>query len=373
MKLAMLKNPQAKRMMEEAMRLAQKALEVEEGRQRCGFCQLEVLGSSLEEHYTSHYSLEQPGMLVKVLVAKNTRVNLRCPLATCDNQKMEAAELDLHIAREHDILKAVLKEDARLSEQMLIKSLFPSEEEVHDVSAFSVDNKSVSDGLLDPKVVVKVDPAGEIEENETKDSEARDYCEDGEIEDLDWEDTDQAENTKEYFERMFHDTKTIDDKIQTIIERKEEENEIEQPHTKRRRVKKESPEDWTEKRRQKEKLMKEALAQISTGTPSRVVARKFGLSRNFLAKRVKQEDTRGWVRAAYGGQSRVMSKEEEKKFAESLRKQFNSLGQVLQWQTLKGLLQRHLQNLVKANPSRLTGFEATNQMPNTRYLRRFVQ
>ena len=368
MELAKLKNPKAARMMEEAMKLARKALEVEEGRKKCSFCQLEVLGGNLVEHYTSHYSLEQPGLLVKVLVAKNTKVNLRCPLPTCDNQEMEGAKLDLHIATEHDILKAVLEEDARLPEKMvIIKSLFPCEDNL-----FRVGDNSVSEGLLDPEGLVKVDPDEEIEDNGKEDSEAGGPCEDGEIKDLDSEDRRHSENAKDDLERMFHDAKTVD-KIETPIGRMEEENESKELQPKRRRrVKKDSPADWTEKRREKEKLIKEALAQIAAGTPSRVVARQFRLSRNFLAKRVKQEDTRDWVRARYGGQSRVMTKEEESKFAESLRRQFNNLGQLLQWQTLKGLLQRHLQNLVEENPSRLTGFEATNQAPHTRYLRRFV-
>lgn len=367
MELPKLRNPKAKRMMEEAMRLARKALEVEEGRQKCVFCQLGVSGGHLVEHYTSHYSLEQPGLLLKVLVAKNIKVNLRCPLPTCDNQEMEGAKLDLHIATEHDILKAVLEEDARLAEKrLIIKSLFPHAENVHDV-AFRVGDNSVSDGLLDPQGMVKVDPDEEKEDNGKEDSEAGGHCEDGEIEDFNSEE--QLENAKDDLERMFHDAKTVD-KIETPIGRREEVKEM-QP--KRRRVQKDSPADWSEKRREKEELMKEALAEIARGTPSRVVARQFGLSRNFLAKRVKQQDTRGWVRSAYGAQSRVMSKEEESKFAESLRRQFNNLGQLLQWQTLKGLIQRHLQNLVEANPSRSTGFEGTNQVPTNQYLRRFLQ
>ena len=379
MELPKLKNPKAKLMMEEAMRLAREALEVEEGRQRCAFCQLEVSGGILVEHYTSHYSLEQPGLLVKVLVDKNSKANLRCPLATCDNQEMEAVELDLHIAvQHHGILKAVLEEDARLPEKKVINSLFPSEEKVHDVWDFS--------GRLGPKEVVKVEPEIEMEENGkgNLEAESKGHREDGEIEDDDSDGTYESESTNESLvqslvkcnddlERMFHGAKT-DDKVHAINENQEAEKEIEikEQKPKRRRVQKESPSDWSEKRRQKEELIKEALTQIATGVPSRVVARQFGLSRNFLAKRVKQQDTSGWVRATYGAQSRVMSKLEESKFAESLRKQFNNLGQLLEWQTLKSLLQRHLQNLVTANPSRLTGFEATDQVPHRAYLRRFV-
>ena len=119
MGMPMLKNPKAKKMMEEALELARKALKVEEeeDKQRCTFCQLDVLAGNLVEHYTSHYSLEQPGMLVKMLVAKNLQASLRCPLNTCKNKEMAVAELDLHIATDHDLLKAVVEEDTRLDEK----------------------------------------------------------------------------------------------------------------------------------------------------------------------------------------------------------------------------------------------------------------
>ena len=364
-----MKNPKAKRMMVEAMRLAQKAVEVEEGKQKCAFCQLEVLGGNLVEHYTSHYSLEQPGLLVKVLVAKNTKANLRCPLPTCDNEEMEGVKLDLHIATEHDILKAVLEEDARLAEKkVIIESLFPFDEKVHDVSAFTSGDNSVSDVMVDPKGMVKVEPDVELEENGEEDSKAEGHCEEGEIEDFDSEEP--TGNTKDGLKRIFDDAKTAD-KIETPIEKKEE--AVQPKRRRRRRFEKDSPAEWSEKRRAKEELVKEALAQIAVGTPTRVVSRQFRLSRKTLAKRVKEQDTRGWVKGfgRTNQQSSVMSYEEESRFAESLRKQFNQWGKLIEWKTLKSLLQRHLQNLVEANPSRLTGYEATNQIPNNDYVRRF--
>ena len=121
----------------------------------------------------------------------------------------------------------------------------------------------------------------------------------------------------------------------------------------------------------REGLVKEALAQIAQGSSYRLVARQFRLSRKFLTKRVKEQDTSDWVKNPRGRGSKVMSKEEEWRFAESLRKQFNDSGKLLEWQTLKSLLQRHLQNLVQANPARLTGFEESNQKPTTGYTRRF--
>ena len=56
MGMPMLKNPKAKKMMEEALELARKALKVEEeeeDKQRCTFCQLDVLAGNLVEHYTT--------------------------------------------------------------------------------------------------------------------------------------------------------------------------------------------------------------------------------------------------------------------------------------------------------------------------------
>ena len=252
MELTMLKNPKAKLMMEEAMRLAGKALEVEAGRQRCKLCHLEVLGGDLVEHYTSHYSLEQPGLLVKALVAKNTKTSLRCPLSTCDNKEMEATELDLHIATQHGILKSVMEDDARLPEKKLHKSLFPSE--LDDVWVIGEDGNS----LLDPKV----DQENKIGEN--LESEPTNQCEDGEIEYENSENSDKAENTKDHIMKMFQDAKSVDMIQPTFLKEEEEENEMK---PKKRKVKTESPSEWSEKRRQREETVKEALGQIATGTP----------------------------------------------------------------------------------------------------------
>ena len=252
MELTMLKNPKAKLMMEEAMRLAGKALEVEAGRQRCKLCHLEVLGGDLVEHYTSHYSLEQPGLLVKALVAKNTKTSLRCPLSTCDNKEMEATELDLHIATQHGILKSVMEDDARLPEKKLYKSLFPSE--LDDVWAIGEDGNS----LLDPKV----DQENKIGEN--LESEPTEQCEDGEIEYENSENSDKTENTKDHIMKMFQDAKSVDKIQPTFLKEEEEENEMK---PKKRKVKTESPSEWSEKRMQREETVKEALGQIATGTP----------------------------------------------------------------------------------------------------------
>ena len=256
MELTMLKNPKAKLMMEEAMRLAGKALEVEAGRQRCKLCHLEVLGGDLVEHYTSHYSLEQPGLLVKALVAKNTKTSLRCPLSTCDNKEMEATELDLHIATQHGILKSVMEDDARLPEKKLHKSLFPSE--LDDVWAIGEDGNS----LLDPKV----DQENKIEEHGMDNLEPTEQCEDGEIEYENSENSDKTENTKDHIMKMFQDAKSVDKIQPTFLKEEEEENEMKE-RPKKRKVKTESPSEWSEKRRQREETVKEALEQIATGTP----------------------------------------------------------------------------------------------------------
>ena len=174
---------------------------------------------------------------------------------------------------------------------------------------------------------------------------------------------------KNDLERMFDLARNADsnaDKIETPIDIKKE---TLQPK-RIRRVQKDSPAEKSEQRRSREGLVKEALAQIAQGSSYSVVAKQSGLCRNLLAKRVKEQDTSNWVKNPGPG-SKVMSKEEEWRFAESLRKQFNDSGKLLEWQTLKSLLQRHLQNLVQANPARLTGFEESNQKPTTGYTRRF--
>ena len=395
MEMPMLKNPKAKRMMEEAMELAGKALKIEEGKQRCVFCQLDVLGGNLVEHYTSHYSLEQPGMLVKVLVAKNYQASLRCPLNTCDNREMAVAELDLHIATEHDILKAVLEEDTRIDEKEVLKNIFQWEEKVV-VWPFREDK---SESWLDPKEMLIVDT--EKVEADNSEAESNDHCEDGEIEDDDSEDAEEAENSKDDLERMFQDATSVDKSKRT----NDKDEEMQQTNSFFGDIdsaysheiggfEKESmnikTEPTPEGKRLKEETISEALREISRGVPSRVAAQKFGLSRNLLARRVKLQDTRGWSKRPPGRQSRVMSREEESQFAECLRNRFfvfvfpiveclrnrfnaTTKDQMLEWATLRSLLQRHLQNMVEASPSRFTGFEATNQLPSYKYCRRFVQ
>ena len=176
---------------------------VEESKQRCALCQLDVLDCHLVEHYTSHYSLEQPGLMVKVLVAKNRQASLRCPLNTCKNQEMAAAELDLHIATEHEILKAVLEEDARMEEKGLLETIFYWEEKVQEVVLAFGENKSESQ--LDPRGMMNVNTDIAVADN--LEAEANDHYEDGEIEDDDTED--EAENAKDNLERMFQDARTV--------------------------------------------------------------------------------------------------------------------------------------------------------------------
>ena len=59
-------------------------------------------------------------------------------------------------------------------------------------------------------------------------------------------------------------------------------------------------------------------------------------------------------RVARGRPRRVFSEEEEAKFAAALHKRFNlqAAEEQLDWRTLRAVMQKHLQNLVKTNPSR---------------------
>ena len=60
-----MRNPKAKLIMEEALVLVERAMEVEEeGIQVCLLCKVEVEASHMVEHYTFHYTVEQPGALL---------------------------------------------------------------------------------------------------------------------------------------------------------------------------------------------------------------------------------------------------------------------------------------------------------------------
>ena len=81
-------------------------------------------------------------------------------------------------------------------------------------------------------------------------------------------------------------------------------------------------------------------------------------------------------RIARGRPRRVFAEEEEAKFAAALHKRFSLQAdgeQHLDWRTLRVLMQKHLQNLVKTNPSRVTGWEQNDQRPNDNFLRRFAK
>ena len=87
---------------------------------------------------------------------------------------------------------------------------------------------------------------------------------------------------------------------------------------------------------------------------------------------------------ARGRSRRVFNEEEEVKFASALRKRFITIGEGLTRPgdqvspgltrtTLRALMQKHLQNLVRTNPSRVTGWENNDQRPNANFLRRFAE
>ena len=87
---------------------------------------------------------------------------------------------------------------------------------------------------------------------------------------------------------------------------------------------------------------------------------------------------------ARGRSRRVFNEEEEVKFASALRKRFITIGESLTRPgdqvssgltrtTLRALMQKHLQNLVRTNPSRVTGWENNDQRPNANFLRRFAE
>ena len=78
-------------------------------------------------------------------------------------------------------------------------------------------------------------------------------------------------------------------------------------------------------------------------------------------------------RIARGRPRRVFGEEEEVKFAAALHKRFGLLGEQLDWRTLRVVMQKHLQNLVRANPSKVTGWELNDQRPNENFLRRFAK
>ena len=135
-------NPKAKLIMEEAMSLVERAVEVEEGVQVCLLCQRKVEGGRMVEHYTFHYTVEQPGALLGRLATSGCI--LRCPLPSCSTNEMQVAELNLHLATEHEMLKKVLEVDAREGMRELVNVLFHNHDQgVEEEGCLAEDERKV--------------------------------------------------------------------------------------------------------------------------------------------------------------------------------------------------------------------------------------
>ena len=138
-----MQNPKAKLMVEEALVLLKRAIELEQqGRQVCLLCKREVEGDHLVEHYIFHYTDEESGALLKAL---GTCQNLlRCPFPSCSLNELEVAELNLHLATEHEMLKKVLEVDAREGMRELVNVLFHNHDQgVEEEGCLAEDERKV--------------------------------------------------------------------------------------------------------------------------------------------------------------------------------------------------------------------------------------
>ena len=155
-----MQNPKAKLMVEEALVLLKRAIELEQqGRQVCLLCKREVEGDHLVEHYIFHYTDEESGALLKAL---GTCQNLlRCPFPSCSLNELEVAELNLHLATEHDMLKKVLEVDAREGRRELVNVLFYNHEQGVEEEGYLAEEEGKGEIAKDTK-------AGNCERNEPK-------------------------------------------------------------------------------------------------------------------------------------------------------------------------------------------------------------
>ena len=152
-------NPKAKLIMEEALLLVSRAVEVEEGVQVCLLCQKEVESRRMVEHHTFHYTVEEPGALLGRLAT--SECILRCPLPSCKPNGMQVAELNLHLATEHDMLKKVLEVDAREGRRELVNVLFYNHEQGVEEEGYLAEEEGKGEIAKDTK-------AGNCERNEPK-------------------------------------------------------------------------------------------------------------------------------------------------------------------------------------------------------------
>ena len=135
-------NPKAKLIMEKALLLVRRAVEVEEGVHLCLLCQKEVESRRMVEHHTFHYTAEQPGALLGRLAT--SECILRCPLPACNPNGMQVAKLNLHLATEHDMLKKVLEVDAREGMRELVNVLFHNHDQgVEEEGCLAEDERKV--------------------------------------------------------------------------------------------------------------------------------------------------------------------------------------------------------------------------------------
>ena len=331
-----MKNPKAKLIMEEALVLVDRAMKVEEeGFQLCLLCKVEV--GHLVEHYTFHYTVERPGALLSALATSKSI--LRCPIPSCSPNEMELAELNLHLATEHDLLKKVLEVDVREGRRELLKVLFFNHGQ-----------------------------GGEEEQCLAEEEGKVEMADDSEVV------NNEREQEHKVFQLLAHRETTVDEEsVKGDLEVGKDDLEVGEVLVKEEEnvTKKEVVVD----KKDRKKAMNQALDFIKDGGSLRKASWKFDVPleslRSSLYRKERYKHRVGVIRA--GRPRRVFDEEEEVKFAGALHKRFNLLGEKLDWRTLRVLMQKHLQNLVRTNSSRVTGWELNNQRPNESFLRRFAK
>ena len=122
-----------------------------------------------------------------------------------------------------------------------------------------------------------------------------------------------------------------------------------------------------EKRQKKADKVNAAVAYYREGNTIRDTARMFGVSKSVVhghASGTNSAPTRG-------KKSLVMEREKEVRLAARMDERC-SLGVGLDYYQAALIIQRCLQDIVSANPGRMTGFENSNQFPDYQWCRRFA-
>lgn len=121
----------------------------------------------------------------------------------------------------------------------------------------------------------------------------------------------------------------------------------------------------------KEENLKKATKLLNEGVSVRAAAAHYNLGKSTLHDFMKKGDKKRF-QAFKGYTSKVLSKDEEQ-LVKGLAKKRADLGCGLSYSQLQRLLQEVLQRLTNCDPTRTSGYEESNHLPNMSYVYRLCK